>query len=435
MQSSLRKLSSTFIIASLLRLSFTDVRVQSAALDRSSEAAEAAITNPREECTPYGYAPVYTQLNKFPEVWEAASILPNDQAARAKWNSISGSIPTNIPVKSLYPFWSTNFLYLTLFFTITVSTYCWWTYDLCTTPKLAGLAPDITAAPEPLTLGYGFDDGPNCSHNIFYDYLESQNQKATFYFIGSNVADWPLEAQRALVDGHEICAHTWSHPYMTTFTSEDAFAELWYSMQMIKLVVGVTPTCWRPPYGDVDDRIRSIAKGLGLQTIMWKYDSEDADVDGSDITHKTVVRKYNDFIKTAESGTFNSGGAIFLTHELNNFTMSTAVDFYPQLKSVFKHLVPVGVSLNKTRPYVETNYALPTFEQYISGTLTVNSNIRILPNSSSSTSSSTSSDATLPSSSNTASVTTTSSNAASAMNMGRENVLFLLSLGLIYSMF
>jgi peptidoglycan/xylan/chitin deacetylase (PgdA/CDA1 family) len=55
-------------------------------------------------------------------------------------------------------------------------------------------------------MGYGFDDGPNCTHNISYDYLQSQNQKATMFYIGSNVLDWPLEAQRALADGHEICA-------------------------------------------------------------------------------------------------------------------------------------------------------------------------------------------------------------------------------------
>jgi peptidoglycan/xylan/chitin deacetylase (PgdA/CDA1 family) len=64
----------------------------------------------------------------------------------------------------------------------------------------------VSAVPEPETLGYGFDDGPNCTHNVFYDYLASQNQKATMFYIGSNVFDWPLEAQRALADGHEICA-------------------------------------------------------------------------------------------------------------------------------------------------------------------------------------------------------------------------------------
>jgi hypothetical protein len=32
---------------------------------------------------------------------------------------------------------------------------------------------------------------------------------------------------------------------MTAFTNEQAFAELWYTMQSIKLVTGYTPTCWR----------------------------------------------------------------------------------------------------------------------------------------------------------------------------------------------
>ena len=63
----------------------------------------------------------------------------------------------------------------------------------------------MASVPEPNTMGYGFDDGPNCSHNAFYDYLESQNQKATLFYIGSNVFDWPLQAQRAIADGHEVC--------------------------------------------------------------------------------------------------------------------------------------------------------------------------------------------------------------------------------------
>ena len=59
--------------------------------------------------------------------------------------------------------------------------------------------------PEPKTMGYGFDDGPNCTHNEFYNYLSSQNQKATMFYIGSNVMAFPLQAQRAIADGHEVC--------------------------------------------------------------------------------------------------------------------------------------------------------------------------------------------------------------------------------------
>lgn len=31
------------------------------------------------------------------------------------------------------------------------------------------------------------------------------------FYIGSNVMNWPLEAQRALADGHEICVRESSH--------------------------------------------------------------------------------------------------------------------------------------------------------------------------------------------------------------------------------
>ncbi|KZP20100.1 carbohydrate esterase family 4 protein [Athelia psychrophila] len=250
---------------------------------------------------------------------------------------------------------------------------CWWTYDKCDTPKLASLKPDVTGTPAPLSLGYGFDDGPNCSHNAFYDYLSQQNQKATMFYIGSNVMDWPLQAQRAIADGHEICVHTWSHHYMTAFESSAAFAELWYTMQAIKLVVGVTPKCWRPPFGDVDDRIRAIATALNLTTIVWQYDSNDWQVGapGSTVTSQQVDQNYQNLITSAGNGTFNTAGTIMLTHELTNYTMQEAINWYPKLKAAFKSIVPVGVGMNWTQPYVETNYSLPAFSQYTAGQLTV----------------------------------------------------------------
>ncbi|KAK7470316.1 hypothetical protein VKT23_001747 [Stygiomarasmius scandens] len=330
------------------------------AADRTSEAGEAEITDPTEECTVYSYQPVLNAKSGFPTIWQPATIVSTDTEALELWNNISSSIPTDIAVKGT----------ITGDFSNTTSNYshsdpdCWWSFDQCVTPKLAGLPMDIAGVPEPMTMGYGFDDGPNCSHNAFYDYLQEQDQRATMFFIGSNVMDWPLEAQRALADGHEICAHTWSHHYMTGFVSQDAFAELYYS---IKLVTGVTPTCWRPPFGDVDDRIRAIAHALGLQTIIWQHDSFDWEVSAGKVTPEQVDDNYNNFIQLAQNGSLDTAGSIMLTHELNNFTMSEAVKYYPQLKEAFQYIVPVGVALNKTQPYVESNYSLPTFEEYISG--------------------------------------------------------------------
>ncbi|KAF9220646.1 carbohydrate esterase family 4 protein [Gyrodon lividus] len=314
-----------------------------AAQDRTTEQGEAQITDPTEECTPYYYAPVGQAVNQFPPLWTPATILSDDTNAQAKYQSIQSQIP-NIAPKGTQPAslegnWSGESY-------PSSDPDCWWTFDQCTTPKLAGLPPDLTSVPEPDTLGYGFDDGPNCSHNAFYDYLQQNNQKASMFYIGSNVMDWPLEAQRGLADGHEIC------------------------MQIIKLVVGVTPTCWRPPFGDVDDRVRAIAHALGLRTILWQYDSNDWRAGTGNITDADVDANYQALITRAQSGSYSTGGTIMLTHELNNFTMAEAVKFYDQLKAAFKYLVPMGVATNQTQPYVETGYGLPNFEQ-CNGTTTI----------------------------------------------------------------
>ncbi|KAF5346856.1 hypothetical protein D9756_010602 [Leucocoprinus leucothites] len=347
------------------------------AQDRTTETGEGSIADPQIECSPYNYPPVASQSAAFPTIWQPASILPGDSAAQNLWNTIAPSVPGISPKA---PQWTTN----SAGFQYSPSDPdCWWSYKQCVTPKLSGLSPDISNVPEPYTTGYGFDDGPNCSHNAFYDYLASKNQKATMYYIGSNVMDWPLEAQRGLADGHEICVHTWSHRYMTSFSSPDAFAELYYSMYYLLYKASVIhntinrsgrdPSCSPqlhaniPPFGDVDDRIRAIARGLGLQTIIWDYDSNDWRNGMGGITKTQVDSNYETFINMATDGTFSTHGGIMLTHELNNFTMSEAVEFYDKLQGAFKYIVPVGVAYNKTQPYVEKNYTQPTFEQYIKG--------------------------------------------------------------------
>lgn len=67
---------------------------------------------------------------------------------------------------------------------------CWWSWSHCDKPKHAGIPADTTTCPEPHTWGLTFDDGPNCTHNAFYDYLEQNQWTATLFYIGSNVLDW-----------------------------------------------------------------------------------------------------------------------------------------------------------------------------------------------------------------------------------------------------
>ncbi|KAJ7086787.1 carbohydrate esterase family 4 protein [Mycena belliarum] len=330
------------------------------AQDRTTEAGEAAIKDPTAECVGYTYAPVASALANFPPLTPGvfvSSLLPGDSAGKAKFQAMSAGIPNIAPKNGSagYP---------------PADPDCWWTVSQCVVPKLAGLKPDVAFVPEPKTLGYGFDDGPACGHNVFYDYLAANKQKATFFYIGKNVLNYPLEAQRAVADGHEICVHTYSHPPMTTLSNEAAFGELWYGIQAIKLVTGVTPTCWRPPQGDVDDRIRYIATQLGLENVLWQFDSFDWESGTNGVTPADVQANYDHLIGNATAGRFNNVGAIMLTHELNNFTMQTAIDNYKKITGAFDHVVPIAVAQNRTQPYAETNFTMPNFAQYVAGTRT-----------------------------------------------------------------
>lgn len=68
---------------------------------------------------------------------------------------------------------------------------------------------------------------------------------------------------------------------------------------------------------------------------MWGYDSFDW-MEGTDgYTVADVDENYQQFIYDEASGTFITAGGIMLMHELNNFTMSETINWYPALKAVF----------------------------------------------------------------------------------------------------
>ncbi|KAL1410522.1 hypothetical protein Q8F55_004535 [Vanrija albida] len=317
------------------------------------------------QCAPYSYAPMANSKAKYPAIWvQPATLVAGDSEAAALFATINATVQQKVP--------HSNSPHGTPKGDWTGANYptgdpdCWWTQSRCTTPAAElGIPSDITNLPEPETWGLGFDDGPNCSHNALYNFLAENNQKASMFFIGSNVIDWPVQAIRAKDDGHHICVHTWSHPYMTALTNEQVFAELYYTRQVIKEVIGVTPTCWRPPFGDVDNRVRVIAAGLNLTNVLWKNDTFDWSVGTNNVTVADVTNNYQKIITAAGQGQYATQGLTVLNHEVNNFTMQEFIDQYPSIKGAFKHIVPISAAMNWTHPYVEQNYTFQDFNAYI----------------------------------------------------------------------
>jgi peptidoglycan/xylan/chitin deacetylase (PgdA/CDA1 family) len=109
-----------------------------------------------------------------------------------------------------------------------------------------------------------FDDGPTNVTSELLDFLDSVNQKNTFFEIGSRISQNYLLTQREFSSGHEIAVHTWSHPDLTSLTGEQVYAELAWTIYAIHAAIGQTPKYFRPPYGDINDAVRQVAAQLGL---------------------------------------------------------------------------------------------------------------------------------------------------------------------------
>ncbi|KAI7886250.1 glycoside hydrolase/deacetylase, partial [Lichtheimia hyalospora FSU 10163] len=232
-------------------------------------------------------------------------------------------------------------------------TACWWSATGCVKPKANYLPEDIYMCSDAGDWGLTFDDGPMnprpevmdkndgkdpYAEPYLYDLLANNNQSATLFYVGSNVIQYPEAAKRAFDAGHTLCLHTWSHNAMTTLSDEQVVSELYWSLRAVKEAVGVTSRCWRPPYGDVDDRVRAIAHQMGLRTVLWDRDSQDWKLESmtnkGTIAPEEVDNYFTKWINDASSD--EEHGHISLQHELNENTIGMAEKWLPKMQETFK---------------------------------------------------------------------------------------------------
>lgn len=218
-----------------------------------------------------------------------------------------------------------------------------------------------------------YDDGPSEFSPKLYDYLDKINVKATFFMVGGQVVKFPEYALRAYKSGHEIAMHTWSHSYMTSLTNEQIVAELKWNELAIKEVTGVAPKYFRPPYGDIDNRVRDVAAALGFIPVIWNYDTNDWAAASNPHSFKESWIDGN-VTKWAQEAKHAKVGGISLEHDLYEKTVDAAIRITPTLQKAYK-LVPVGICNNvtmyKDNATVPTNTTTSTTTADAPGTTTI----------------------------------------------------------------
>lgn len=108
--------------------------------------------------------------------------------------------------------------------------------------------------------------------------LLREKAPATLFMSGRWVEKNPDKA-KFLADQpqFEIAAHSYYHPHMTEKPDNRDLRELRRTQSVIRKVTGKTPKYFRPPFGEVDERVAKLAAQAGLVTVQYDIASGDPD--------------------------------------------------------------------------------------------------------------------------------------------------------------
>lgn len=141
-----------------------------------------------------------------------------------------------------------------------------------------------------------FDDGPwpKTTEQVL-DILKQKGVKATFFWIGEPLQNYPKVAQRVVAEGNAVGNHTWHHWYRR-MDEATAAREIDRTSDLIYETTGVRTFLFRPPGGLLHNGPPNYAKNNKYVIVMWSSLAQEFNKRAS---ARTLV---NDVLKSAKSG-------------------------------------------------------------------------------------------------------------------------------------
>ena len=162
-----------------------------------------------------------------------------------------------------------------------------------------------------------FDDGPgyNDASDRILDVLEKYNARATFFMVGNNAANMPVNVRRKVEIGCEIGNHTWNHEH---YGSQVKASDIKKCSNALYKACGVRPKAFRAPGGMSTKLIAKECKKENMAIYFWSVDT----LDWKSRNSKTV---YNNVVNKAKNGD------IILMHEIYISTADAVERLVPKL--------------------------------------------------------------------------------------------------------
>lgn len=191
-------------------------------------------------------------------------------------------------------------------------------------PEEVGLTPDTPM------IALTFDDGPGLNTDEILTILEANDAKATFFVLGSNAAIYPQMIQRMDRLGFEIGNHTYHHVNLTKYPPEVMSEQIEGTNNVLKGIIGRGATLVRPPYGEINDTVRT---SLAYPFAFWSVDTEDWER-----REPVAIAEY--ILNTVQDGD------VVLLHDIHNFTLEAMRIVIPELKARGYELVTFSEMMN-----------------------------------------------------------------------------------------
>lgn len=154
-----------------------------------------------------------------------------------------------------------------------------------------------------------FDDGPGEYTQKLIEGLNERNARATFFMLGSCVAQYPDVLPLMVDGGHQLGNHTYNHLDITTISDEELNEQISKTDDEIFDACGQFSTAFRPPNGSYSE---DIVSGIDKTITIWSVDSEDWKSRDAEAVKEKIVSNCKD-------------GDIILVHDIYETSVDGAL--------------------------------------------------------------------------------------------------------------
>jgi len=121
-----------------------------------------------------------------------------------------------------------------------------------------------------------FDDGPDpVGTPALLNVLDTHGAKATFFWVGKKMEQYPWLCRDTVKRGHMICNHTFSHARLKGIPNRQIRAEIESTDDLLSRYSPAEKFLIRPPYGDIGIQLILYAIQHSRRLVLWSLDPED----------------------------------------------------------------------------------------------------------------------------------------------------------------